>query len=222
MTQVISIVHPYQQKQYAEEISNQGLILKQRNWKHTNGRINATIPGQPYTALTVSPYASDFETQIEDGVKDLVFALRDKGYLTVSSCQGHRWKDCARVVIAFGQEGLRNEFVNYINNLPVPYTQCVSRNSISNISSQRYGNKLVHLAVESDNSINESNWFNLFFCRNYTRYYFCEIKVWTFKRGYGPLALITNYKIWKYKKEHQRQVMTQLVNCVNQYKEYLL
>ena len=51
-----------------------------------DGRIN--IDGQ--SSASVSPYSKHFRSQVEDKIWPLVEVLHLKGYLTVSSCEGHR------------------------------------------------------------------------------------------------------------------------------------
>ena len=52
-----------------------------------DGRINMDGNG---TAASVSPYSKHYRSQVEDGIWPLVELFYKKGYLTVSSCAGHR------------------------------------------------------------------------------------------------------------------------------------
>lgn len=52
-----------------------------------DGRINMAPDG---TAASISPYSKHYRSQVEDGIWPLVELFYNKGYLTVSSCAGHR------------------------------------------------------------------------------------------------------------------------------------
>lgn len=56
------------------------------NTLQPDGRINMGNG----TAASVSPYSKHYRSQVEDGIWPLVHLLHTKGYLTVSSCAGHR------------------------------------------------------------------------------------------------------------------------------------
>jgi len=76
---------------YAEDRINYEMAVKYRcpNFLHKNGKIHASKIGEPYVAVTVSPYHDKFQSQIEEPVWPVVKGLVDKGYLPVSSCGGH-------------------------------------------------------------------------------------------------------------------------------------
>ncbi len=58
-----------------------------RQWP--DGRIYGLSKEGQYTSHSVSPYSKYFSNNIEEKIKPLVFALKEKNYLTISSCQGH-------------------------------------------------------------------------------------------------------------------------------------
>jgi hypothetical protein len=58
-----------------------------RRW--ADGRIYHLDSNGNYASHSVSPYSKSFLDNIEDKIKDLVLALKSKGYLTISSCEGH-------------------------------------------------------------------------------------------------------------------------------------
>jgi len=56
------------------------------NFKNDNGRINQ---GRPGLNVLIPPTDPLFNTQVESGVQNCVFALGCKGYITLGSCEGH-------------------------------------------------------------------------------------------------------------------------------------
>lgn len=63
---------------------------------------------------SVSPFDSRFPDAIEDGIRDIVFALVTKNYLTLSSCEGHTKYDTTNVVLAFQN---RLQIIRFIKEL---------------------------------------------------------------------------------------------------------
>jgi hypothetical protein len=96
---------------YAENLQNS------RNEK--TGRINFT--GEyGSSAHTVSPYVKHFYENIEDGILPVVRAFTEKGYLTISSCQGHG-TEIRFVVLAFQSEEARGYVSDLIMSVGLPY-----------------------------------------------------------------------------------------------------
>ena len=77
-------------------------ILENQIWLHKNGRVNATVAGNNWVGVSVSPYMKDFKYQVDPGIWPLVEILNKKGYLTCSSCEGHDWMEESFVVVCFG------------------------------------------------------------------------------------------------------------------------
>jgi len=77
---------------------------------------------EPYIAVTVSPFHAAFSSQVESGVWDLVRSLNDKGYNTVSSCEGHYDQDIHKgspmVIVAFTNNTSRDLFVSRVSEIP--------------------------------------------------------------------------------------------------------
>ena len=89
------------------------------NYKHKDGRIYASHldDDENYTAVTVSPFHPKFETQIEDGIKEIVFPLINKNYIVISSCEGHdQYLDNPAVRLAFANENDRDYFISLFKN----------------------------------------------------------------------------------------------------------
>lgn len=97
-------------QQITTEDVEQAALTRTPNYRHRDGRIYASRPGEPYFAVTVSPLNPMFDSQIEPGIAPVVHALLEKNYLPVSSCQGHG-DSRAFVRIAFGSEDSRDQFV---------------------------------------------------------------------------------------------------------------
>ncbi len=224
MRPISTFVHLYQHKYQYEHVlpTNVELIFKQRNWIHRNGRINATLPNGPYLALTVSPYVDDFEYQIEEGVKPLVMALRARGYLTTSSCEGHGWRDPIKVMLAFGSEASCQDFVVWFNQQAYPYTTCEIQTDVANIESQQVGHSLKHTRTDEVDQRRVAHWFNVFFHRNYDHYRFCEIKFGECPEGLAPWELWLAYKVYKYRELNKNEVINQIANDLVYCPDYLL
>lgn len=65
------------------------LVNTTHNKKWPNGRIYAKSEKDGYSSHSVSPYADTFLDNIEENIKPLILALKKKGYLSISSCEGH-------------------------------------------------------------------------------------------------------------------------------------
>lgn len=89
-------------------------LTRSPNFIHKNGRIYASLAGEPYFAVTVSPFNPKFESQIEPEIYPLVKTLLDKNYLTVSSCGGHNSLIegfSSKVIIVFGSNESADNFI---------------------------------------------------------------------------------------------------------------
>lgn len=99
----------YEHKQivdYDQEFRNRA-----PNFKHKDGKIYASRPGEPYWVCPVSPFHPKFRTQIEDGVWPLVEALITKNYMTIASCEGHEYDEKMYVALIFIEEENAKNFI---------------------------------------------------------------------------------------------------------------
>lgn len=96
-----------------------------------------------YVALTVSPYDSDFEKELEPGVRSHCLALFNKGYYPISSCEGHYFKNTHMnwyIMLAFGGDDNKqirrriNKFIKQIEHVKGLY--CEIRKQTANTNEQ--------------------------------------------------------------------------------------
>ena len=93
---------------------------EKKNWLHKNGRVNATVAGNNWVGVSVSPYMKDFKYQVDPGIWPLVEILNKKGYLTCSSCEGHDWMEESFVVVCFGSKESRDAFAEQVVKAKLP------------------------------------------------------------------------------------------------------
>jgi len=156
------------------------------NKKLENGRINFNI-GDKTFALSISPHSNTFEDNIEEKIKPLVMALKQKRYLTYSSCEGHGIHFRRYIGLAFADEESREYFYNYINSLKLPGVLMNLKNTVSNIvldveaSKNRKNVKIDgkdERAEKSDEEIlKEVQTFNIQFHKTYQQYFFLELEI---------------------------------------------
>lgn len=90
------------------------LVRTTVNTKHKDGRINSVGKDGKYASHSVSPYSKVFLENIEDRIQDLVLSLVKKGYLPISSCQGHSLDDERHVQLCFKSDKEIERFKNEI------------------------------------------------------------------------------------------------------------
>lgn len=198
---VVKSEYKQQRKSYEEEIIN-----RCPNKKDKDGRIHFKTPDGKYIAVTVSPYHKDFRTQIEDGVWPVINALQEKGYLTVSSCAGHKdpWKEYY-FTLAFDSKENASKFINQVQ-----IEDCVFKEyeTISNIT--QYGsNEYRHIEDNEKNKLNEIRDMNILFYRNYLNYHYVRVEfnrskynIWfnpfdIFSHHYFHRNTIKRFETWK-------------------------
>ena len=142
------------------------------NWLHSDGRINATLPGGDYRVAEVSPYNPNFKTQIESGVWPLVEALINKGYLTCSSCEGHGRDLQARVSLVLPTIESANTFKQQIN-LPPWRIRIKSKRRIYDFSSNF--KTTTDILSQDELQTKVFPYYNKIFHRNYTEYHFIDM-----------------------------------------------
>ena len=122
---------------YSQEKLKQELFFKAHNRKHKDGRIYSHIDtnGQK-VAMSVSPKFEGFESQVEAGIFPAVNALKEKGYFTISSCEGHPYG--ALIKVGFGTHQCREDFITSINAAEIPHVSfrrhglCVNTRAVIN------------------------------------------------------------------------------------------
>lgn len=154
------------------------------NTKTSDGRIALCNEESVSYSVTVSPYSELFWSNIEDGVKESIKRLVERGYLTMSSCEGHLPIGAAsyRIYLAFVSIEARSEFIDYLRgrfgvwNI---FTQLVEHESLCNLQTTPQGIKIVdakHL-VNANTKREEVKSCNTTFHRHEQFYCFVELKI---------------------------------------------
>ena len=171
----------YTEEKLTEEEFYNKLFFQSHNWKHTNGRIHATKLNKKYVAVTISPYYKNFQSQIEEGVWPVVSTLVNKGYLPISSCEGHGGPLPYYVTLAFGDEEILNNFIIHLKSKIIIGLDWVVTDTIANVVANykldKFNFQKLILEGNDDTSyhIREIKNFNKLFLRNYLNYKFIRI-----------------------------------------------
>jgi len=166
-------------KQQQKQVDYDHLIqMEAPNRLHKDGRIYATDINGKYIAVSVNVLHPLFETQIEKGIWPIVKALVDKGYLTVSSCDGHDGSPCF-VKLVFPDQNRALEFIDclYFCQDVVCTVQTNSANVVRMFDST---GKFSYRNTEHEQEFNhkvELDGINQLFSRTYVdfRYVYMEI-----------------------------------------------
>jgi hypothetical protein len=156
-------------------------ILK--NAQHTlvntkvNGRIFFQSKTGRYVATNVSPYSPNFENNIEPKIKKAVMRLKDKGYLTLSSCQGHCVYSKRYITLAFYSRERAEKFVKDLGINKFVY-KFFKPEQYMNTSYVLEGDKITDVVDKKDHDPQECVFsLNTLFERNYTEYCILEIRL---------------------------------------------
>jgi hypothetical protein len=148
------------------------------NYKHKDGRIYASKSiDENYTAVTVSPFHPKFDSQIEDGIKDLVYAFIEKNYIVMSSCQGHDdLLGFAFIKIAFPDPQDREYIIEQLKN--TPYVSFLKSDKSANVELYVKNNSVKFKKLDSEgySCKEEADAINKLYFRNHDRYYFLNIE----------------------------------------------
>lgn len=167
--------------EHKQQIQFHELGFKKHNKLFSDGRIFGGYDSDGvYYAVTVSPYFEEFYTQIEKGVQPLVFALKEKGFLTCGSCYGHPMR--TMVTLCFPSVDTRREFAENISDSGIPTLHVKFMDSLVNVGVEvdRGGNVKFSRNIEFDRTLKahldqETESFNNLFLRSFERYYFLQI-----------------------------------------------
>ena len=198
----------YHQYRYIESFENTSAL----NRKQTNGRINADgVYGEYYTAVSVSPFHPSFYTQIEKGISGIVYALLDKNYLTVSSCEGHG-DSPPYVKIALADKSDIDTITNLL--IAIPYiTFRVSDTSANTEVFLEHGvSKVRPLDPSKFSKRGETDSINKLFLRNHTSYCFLDIIFYEHTPAWWNI--IQQLKLKYHRAFHLKHIKQQLVNII--------
>lgn len=200
---------------------------KLNNAKWEDGRINMGIDGNGRVlANSVSPYSETFWENVEPQIQGLVKAIRDKRYLTYSSCEGHCLQSRRFVGLAFWSEKAREEFARRIESLGLFGVECRRINHVANMKTKEGKDGKIEFARSAKvsasdyDSKDEVDGFNISFHRQYEKYFFLELIIFdetpTIK---GPMTLVR--ALWlRWLKKHRWQATTRKIQLAIQQKEF--
>lgn len=162
------------------------------NWKHSDGRIHATAENGEYHAVTASPYHAEFRSQIEDGVWPVVEALVEKGYLPISSCEGHGGSQLY-VTLAFGIEEFALELRHLLQAQRIPGLFVAVREHYFNMRAQssRASETIEFKKLSAMDTDREAQGANALFHRQYDSYVFLELGLFKSPRAGSDMSLWT-------------------------------
>lgn len=185
--------YPVQQRRTVE-VSE--MVLKSApNKLHKDGRIYFEDEEGNYIAITVSPLHVEFASQIEIGVWPLVKSLVDKGYLTVSSCEGHDGSNYY-VKIVFNGKQSANEFIDQLPSIPGLEVK-IEEQSANVIRYVEHGEVKYRKAFPDENvsKHEEVKFINMLFNRQYTDCCYVTLLI------YPKISTLNPLKYYRYHKE---------------------
>lgn len=202
----------YQQEQNAA--SDWTTIL---NRKHPSGRICLVESEDDdlYAAISVSPYHELFDTQIEDGIKDIVYALIDKNYMPISSCEGHDWSwDNAFVKLAVVSMEEAHKLGEYFSSIPFITVNCYEKSANNEFYEEDGVTKVRPLNPTKYDAKSEVNSINRLYFRNHNNYCFLDINLFEYTNTPFWSSFVRRY-ITRYKKsKHLKSVKLQLLTAI--------
>lgn len=152
-----------------------------------DGRINMDGNG---TAASVSPYSKHYRSQVEDGIWPLVSILHNKGYLTVSSCAGHRgnifkefddgffrYNSCPYVMIVVNRECV-NEVIEQLKKYSTKHVEISSTDSMAGMDASSQKPK----RSKKKDIENEYESLNYMMQRNYDKWSYVNIRINPWKK----------------------------------------
>lgn len=153
------------------------LVNTTYNKKHSNGRIYAPTDDGSYSSHSVSPYCESFWDNIEEGIKPLVLAFKNKNYLSTSSCEGHNIYFKRYVTLAFPSQESALELKKQLQfkRLKFKLNHC-SEVLNNRITHNKYGEILKTEKIESTADREDSiEYMNTMIKRNYAEIWLLEI-----------------------------------------------
>lgn len=191
------------------------LVNTSHNKKQADGRIYSLSSTGEYSSHSVSPYADSFLDNIEEGIKPLVLALKDKGYLSISSCESHGLSFRRYVTLVFPSEQTAEDFLSHF---PFPIaTNLVHCTEFLNnkIDVDDYGNLSNSRKIEANNNIRHSiEYVNTMFKRPYADAWFLELTITPVIEIKKPWHYITKLPAIIKKKIFTRYLTNRLIKFV--------
>ncbi|WP_210499173.1 hypothetical protein [Vibrio crassostreae] len=211
-----------EKREYSDEQLRQELFFKAHNKRQKDGRIYGLSPTGERVTMSINPHFEQFHTQVEEGVQPPVFALRDNGYYTVSSCEGHPFGGLIKV--GFGTRSCRSTFIQKIVESGTPYISFREHDLCMNMKavvSHKDAKLLKKTRFEMEGS--EEYWareqaknFNMQFCTHFENWYFVDVLIFQPSEWYQP-----------FKRRAERRdiiqketVIQQLTDCIASMEHY--
>jgi len=200
---------PVYYQKYADSLTEEHVL----NRKQSNGRINSDrLYGDFYTAVSVSPYHPLFYTQVEKGIRNLVYALLDKNYFTISSCEGHG-DSPAYIRIALVDVIDTDVLTEYLPKLPYVTYRVVESAANAEIYSENNTLKVKLLDPAKSSKKAEADGINKLFCRNHDLYYFFDIIFYEGKHPWWDIINLLKIKYHRFKNFNKTKQT--LINTIN-------
>jgi hypothetical protein len=167
-----------------------------------DGRINMGNE----TSASVSPYSEHFRSQVEPGIWCLVNALYTQGYLTVSSCQGHRgtlaqeldtlfvYRSEPYVSIAVHRDCAQDLYTQFAQHMP-KHTRVELAHTMSNthasarVDEQGDTQVTIQKGTKLHNTDHEALGLNYMFQRNYSAWSYITVRINPWSR-FNPLHVL--------------------------------
>lgn len=204
----------------SEENPKNYALTRAPNRMNSDGRINCEgLYEDGVVAVSVSPINPKFRSQIEDGVWPFIECLVDKNYFTMSCCEGHddRMGDEFYITLASPDKNellLIGNKVKNIRGCKITYSDSLANNSIV---WHEDGNQLktIERLYTADLKL-ESEDINNMFMRNYSRYYFLTIALFSNKDNIYWEFNLTNLKSRIVYLLFNKKSLTELLNQLKQ------
>ncbi len=215
--QRVKITAESRTRQITEEVIKDATLNRLPNYKHKDGRIYASKPGDPYFAVSVSPLNPKFTEQIEEGILPVVEALLEKNYLPISSCEGHN-DGRSFVRIVFGSEESADEFIEEFGTMP--YVKLTKLYTSANIIQFWQNDKPQWRSSEYSSASLEAQDINLLYKRNYSSVVYVDIVLYEMEEGI--LKFFHRRKAIKDLRTNKKQRLQDITNRIKQLKIYEL
>jgi hypothetical protein len=145
-------------------MQNINLHLSKKNYnKNSDGEINITQD----VMHTVSPYSNDFKDVLEKDISQLVTNLNKKGWLTVSSCDGHKGKKIWYLTVCVKDKNDYDIFQNIVRHRYLWYTQHYFVPTLVDVNA----NKGMHFEKTDPKPNQVTNYLNSIFLRDYDKWF---------------------------------------------------
>jgi hypothetical protein len=187
------------------------------NRKHPSGRICLVDSDDDdlYTAISISPYHELFDTQIEDGIKDIVYAFINKNYMPISSCEGHDWSwDSTFVKLAVTSMQEARTLGAYFASIPYVTVYYYEKSANNEFYEEDGVIKVRVLDPTKYDAKSEADSINRLYFRSHTNY--CFLHITLFEYTYTPFwsSLIRRYIMRYNKSKHLKSVKLQLLKAI--------